>query len=310
MARVIFMGSPEIAVPSLRALHAAGHEIPCVVTQPDRPKGRGQTLSAPAVKLAALELGIPVLQPEKIKTPEFAAALAQYAPELIVVVAYGKILPPEVLKIPKICCVNLHFSLLPKYRGAACVAYALIHGDDETGVTTIVMEEGLDTGPILMQWSEPIQADDTTGSLSERLAALGAEQLLRTVAGLERGDIQATPQSSEGASYAPLLKKEEGRVDWSKEAGEIYKRYRGLSPWPGLFSFLNGKRVIFSELKPSTLSSQGLPGTLRLTSGGEVLVDCGEGCLELLKLKPEGKSVLSAKDFMRGLSGKNSLKFE
>ena len=310
MARLIFMGSPEIAVPSLRALHAAGHEIACVVTQPDRPKGRGQTLSAPAVKLAALELGIPVLQPEKIKTPEFAAALAEHSPELIIVVAYGKILPPEVLRIPEICCVNLHFSLLPKYRGAACVAYALIHGDDESGVTTIVMEEGLDTGPILMQWSEAIRPEDTTGSLSERLAQLGAEQLVRTVAGLERGDIQATPQSSESASYAPLLKKEEGRVDWSKPASEIFNRYRGLSPWPGLFSFLSGKRVIFSKLKPSSLSSQGVPGLLRLGPNAQVLVDCGEGCLELLSLKPEGKSVLSAKDFMRGLSGKNPLKFE
>lgn len=310
MARIVFMGSPEIAVPSLKALHAAGHEIAAVVTQPDRPKGRGQVLTAPAVKAAAEALGLPVRQPEKIRTPEFAAALRELRPELIAVVAYGKILPPEVLEIPEICCVNLHFSLLPKYRGAACVAYALINGDAESGVTTIVMEAGLDTGPILMQWSEPIRPDDTAGSLSERLAVLGAEQLVRTVEALERGTIHPTPQGEAEASYAPLLKKEEGRIDWNRPATEIFNRYRGLSPWPGVYAFLEGKRVIFTELRPAPESEAGPPGALRRGPGGQLLVDCGAGSLEVLRLKPEGKSVLSAEDFMRGLQGKTPLRFE
>lgn len=310
MARIVFMGSPEIAVPSLQALHAAGNEIVAVVTQPDRPKGRGQVLSPPAVKEAALALGLKVLQSEKIRTPEFAASLRELKPDLIAVVAYGKILPPELLSIPEICCVNLHFSLLPKYRGAACVAYALINGDPESGVTTIVMEEGLDTGPILMQWSEPIQPEDTAGSLAERLAPLGAQQLVKTVEALEHGTIHPTPQNDADASYAPLLKKEEGRIDWTRSAQEIFNRYRGLSPWPGVFSFLQGKRVIFSDMRPSAASTQGPPGNLRHGSRGEVLVDCGLGSLEVLRLKPEGKSVLSAEDFMRGWQGRSPLRFE
>jgi len=310
MARIVFMGSPEIAVPALKALHAAGHEIAAVVTQPDRPKGRGQVLAAPAVKVAAQTMGLAVLQPEKIRGPEFAAALRELRPELIAVVAYGKILPPEVLKIPEICCVNLHFSLLPKYRGAACVAYALRNGDTESGVTTIVMEAGLDTGPILMQWSEPIRPDDTAGSLSERLAVLGAEQLVRTVEALERGTIHPTPQAEAEASYAPLLKKEEGRIDWNRPATEIFNRYRGLTPWPGVYAFLEGKRVIFTELRAAPESEAGPPGALRRGPGGRLLVDCGAGSLEVLRLKPEGKSVLSAEDFMRGLQGKTPLRFE
>ncbi|MCC6272701.1 MAG: methionyl-tRNA formyltransferase [Deltaproteobacteria bacterium] len=310
MARIVFMGSPEIAVPSLKALHAAGHEIAAVVTQPDRPKGRGQVLTAPAVKAAAEALGLPVRQPEKIRTPEFAEELRELRPELIAVVAYGKILPPEVLKIPEICCVNLHFSLLPKYRGAACVAYALRNGDAESGVTTIVMEAGLDTGPILMQWSELIRPDDTAGSLSERLAVLGAEQLVRTVEALERGTVHPTPQAEAEASYAPLLKKEEGRIDWNRPAAEIFNRYRGLSPWPGVYGFLEGKRVIFTELRPVAGAAAGPPGALRRGPLGELWVDCGAGSLEISRLKPEGKSVLSAEDFMRGLQGKTPLRFE
>ncbi len=309
MARIVFMGSPEIAVPSLRALSEARHELLAVVTQPDRPKGRGQVLSPPAVKIAALELGIPVLQPEKIRTVEFAAELAKLQPELLCVVAYGKILPPEVLRIPEICCVNLHFSLLPKYRGAACVAYALMEGEEETGVTTIVMEEGLDTGPILLQWSEPILPEDTTGSLSIRLADLGAKALVQTVQGLERGNLRPVPQEDAAASYAPLLKKEQGKVDWSQPAAKLLNLYRGLSPWPGVFGFLQGRRIVFTELRMGSESASGAPGTLHLDKSGKILVDCGTGTLEVVRLKPEGKSVLPAADFMRGLTQQTGLHF-
>ncbi|HKY61898.1 MAG TPA: methionyl-tRNA formyltransferase [bacterium] len=303
MARYVFMGSPEIAVPSLQALQSAGHQGLAVVTQPDKPKGRGQVLSPPAVKVAAEALGLPVLQPEKIKAnPDFVESLRRLEPELIVVVAYGKILPPEVLRIPEICCVNLHFSLLPKYRGAACVAYALIEGQAESGVTTIVMDEGLDTGPILLQWSEPILPADTAGSLAGRLADLGAQALVQTVAGLERGNIHPTPQNEAEASLAPLLHKEEGRVDWTRPAAEIYNRYRGLTPWPGAFTFLNGKRIVLSELAPAEPAAALKPGSLWPGSGGRILVATGQGALEIRRLKPEGKSVLNAADFMRGLA--------
>lgn len=303
------MGSPEIAVPSLQSLQAAHHQIVAVVTQPDRPRGRGQVLSPPAVKTAALSLGLPVLQPEKIRTNEFVEQLRGLRPELIVVVAYGKILPPEVLKIPEICCVNLHFSLLPKYRGAACVAYALIHGESESGVTTIVMEQGLDTGPILMQWSESILSEDTSATLSGRLATLGAQQLVKTVEGLERATLHPIPQAETEASFAPLLKKEDGRVEWTRAAQEIFNRYRGLTPWPGLYGFLGERRIVFSELRLGEEPAKGPPGTLRLGTHREILVDCGSGTLEILKLKPEGKSLLPAADFMRGLGNIDELRF-
>ncbi|HKX12906.1 MAG TPA: methionyl-tRNA formyltransferase [bacterium] len=307
MARYVFMGSPEIAVPSLQALQAAGHEGLAVVTQPDKPKGRGQVLSPPAVKVAAETLGLKVLQPQSLKAnAEFAEELRGFKPELILVVAYGKILPAEILGIPEICCVNLHFSLLPKYRGASCVAYPLIEGREESGVTTIVMDEGLDTGPILLQWSEPILPADTAGTLSARLAELGAQALVQTVAGLERGNIHPTPQNEAEASFAPLLRKEEGRVDWSRPAPEIYNRYRGLSPWPGAFTFLDGKRIVLSELAlyPEAAAAK-QPGTLETGPEGRILVATGQGNLELRRLKPEGKSVLSAADFMRGWTGKD-----
>jgi methionyl-tRNA formyltransferase len=305
MARYVFMGSPEIAVPSLKALQAAGHQALAVVTQPDKPKGRGQLLSPPAIKVAAASLDLKVLQPEKIKAnTEFVEELRRLEPELIVVVAYGKILPPEILKIPEICCVNLHFSLLPKYRGASCVAYPLIEGQEESGVTTIVMEEGLDTGPILVQWSEAIQPSDTAGTLSARLAELGAQALVQTVGGLERGNIQPTPQNDAEASFAPLLRKEEGQVDWSRPAKEIFNRYRGLTPWPGLFTFLKERRIVLSELALATESAAERPaGTLFQDPSGKILVACGQGSLEIRRLKPEGKSVLPAADFMRGLAG-------
>lgn len=309
MARYVFMGSPEIAVPSLQALQAAGHEALAVVTQPDKPKGRGQVLSPPAIKVAAEGLGIPLLQPEKLKgNLELFAELRRLQPELIVVVAYGKILPAEILQIPEICCVNLHFSLLPKYRGASCVAYALLEGQAESGVTTIVMNEGLDTGPILLQWSEPIQPADTAGTLSARLAELGAQALVQTVAGLERGNIQPSPQDEAEASFAPLLKKEEGRIDWSRPASEIFNRYRGLSPWPGAFTFLLGKRILLTELAlASESSTQNRPaGSVFRDEQGRIAVAAGQGSIELLRVKPEGKSVLSAAEFMRGWAGKEA----
>jgi methionyl-tRNA formyltransferase len=316
MSKIIFMGSPDIAVPSLRALHEAEHQILAAVTQPDKPQGRGQKLAAPPVKVAAQGMGLKVLQPQRIKTSEFIAELRSLNPDFICVVAYGKLLSPELLKLPRFGCVNLHFSLLPKYRGASCVAHALIHGEEETGVTTMLMDEGLDTGPILMKWSENILADDTTETLSQRLAILGAQQLVKTLEEMEKGTLEPIPQG-EGASYAPLLKKEMGKVDWSRPAREIYNLYRGLTPWPGLFSYLEGKRILLMQLRlvaplskspPSPASTS--PGAVHLGLAGEMLVQTGSGPIEILRLKPEGKSDLTAQEFMRGLHSKDKLIFK
>jgi methionyl-tRNA formyltransferase len=306
MARIIFMGSPEIAVPSLRALLGAGHKIPLVVTQPDKPQGRGQKLGSPPIKLAAQASGLTVIQPQKIKDLSFAQTLRETEADAITVVAYGRILPPAVLSAVPWGCINLHFSLLPKYRGAACVAYALINGDEETGVTTMMMDEGLDTGPILMQWTEPILPEDTCGTLSGRLADLGAQQMVRTLAALEAGSLDPIPQDSSRASLAPLLKKEMGHVDWARPTRDIYNLYRGLTPWPGVYGFLGEKRILLSELRPDPGGPSGPPGTLGLDEGG-LWVNAADGRLRVLRLQPEGKRILSDKEFVRGLKQRDGL---
>lgn len=308
MTRILFMGSPEIAVSSLKALQQAGHEIAGVFTQPDKPKGRGREVGPPSVKLAAQELGLKIFQPAKIRDPEVVEKIRSLNPEVLAVVAYGKILPPEILKIPRLGCLNVHFSLLPKYRGAACVAYALMNGDDETGVTTILMDEGMDTGPILMQWSEPVLPEDTAGTLAQRLADLGARQLVKTLEEWAKGTLEPVPQRESGASSVPLLKKEMGRVDWQRSAREIYNLYRGLTPWPGLFTFLEGKRLLLTKLRPVPGEAGGRPGSIH-DSADRMFVACGSGTIEVLSLKPEGKKILTAAEFMRGLQTKKDLQF-
>jgi len=260
------------------------------------------------VKVAALELGLPVLQPKKVKTPEFAEELKAYQAQGICVVAYGRILSKEVIEATPWGCINVHFSLLPKYRGAACVAYALINGDEETGVSTMLIDEGLDTGPILQQWTEPIQADDTTETLSGRLADLGAQQLVKSIQGLEVGNLKPVPQAESGISLAPLLKKEQGHVDWSQPAEKIYNLYRGLTPWPGIYSFLGERRILLTQVQKAEGPAQGEAGSLEINAEG-LWVNCGEGRLKVLQLKPEGKKVLSAQEFMRGLQSKEGLRF-
>ena len=310
MARLIFMGSPEMAVPSLQALVEAGHDIPLVVTQPDRPKGRGQKLSPPPIKVAAEALGLRVLQPSSVKTPEFIQTLKEQKADGIVVVAYGRILPKEVIEATPWGCINVHFSLLPKYRGAACVAYALMEGEEETGTTTMLIDEGMDTGPILLQWTEPIHADDTTASLSERLAPLGGKQIVETLKGLEAGNLKPVPQDESRASPAPLLKKEQGHVDWAQGVQTLYNLYRGLSPWPGIYGFLQGKRLLLTELKPLSGPPTGPPGSLKIEGDEELILNCEDGRFKVLQLKPEGKRILRAAEFVRGLKEKEGLKLE
>jgi len=306
MAKLIFMGSPQIAVPSLQALQEAGHEIPLVVTQPDKPKGRGQKISSPPIKLAAKELGRAVEQPTNLKTLDLSLVLKSLAPDFIVVVAYGKILPKAILDIAP--CINVHFSLLPKYRGAACVAYALLNGEEETGVTTMLLNEKMDEGPILMQWTEAIQTDDTAGSLSERLATLGAQAIVKTLEGLESHNLKPVPQDPAQASYASLLKKEMGQVDWNQNVEKLYRLYQGLTPWPGIYTFLKGRRLILTEVRPHGEGGSGPVGKVEVGPRGEMFVQCGEGRLQILKLKPEGKRVLTAEEFMRGFQGSQELR--
>lgn len=310
MSRLIFMGSPQIAVPSLKALLAAGHEVCLVVTQPDKPQGRGQKLSPPPVKVAALELGLKVLQPQSVKTSEFVQTVRVQKADGIVVIAYGKILNPEIIHATPLGCINVHFSLLPKYRGAACVPYALMNGDNETGTTTMVIDEGLDSGPILMQWTEAIRPEDTTTTLTERLAELGAQQIVKTLEQLEAGNLEPIPQDESRATFAPRLKKEQGHMNWNQPAQKVYNLYRGLTPWPGVFGFLRGKRILLTDLNLDSLNVQGEPGCLETDAQGNLYIYAAPGRLRIRNLKPEGKRVLSAEEFVRGLQDKTSLRLE
>ncbi len=308
MARLVFMGSPEIAVPALEALVKAGHSIALVVTQPDKPKGRGQSMASPPVKQAAEALDLQCFQAQRVKTPEFAVRLREAKPDFMVVVAYGRLLTQEVLNIAP--CINVHFSLLPRYRGASCVASALLHGDTETGVSTILLTPELDAGPLLLQWSENIQIDDTTETLSRRLAILGAQQIVATLEALEAGRLKPVPQNDALATDAPLIQKEDGHVNWAQDAQSIFNRYRAFTPWPGLYAFLNGKRVVLTGLAlHSTSGAEELPGTLIFSSDSRLWVQCASGILEITHLKPEGKKNLTAEEFMRGCRERQGLRF-
>src|SRR5580693_141725 len=248
--KLVFCGTPPFAVPAFEALRAAGHEIPLVVSQPDRPVGRAQQMTAPPVKQTAVAAGIGVVQPEKIRNNlEFRAQLEAIRPDAIVVVAYGRIIPEWMLRLPRLGCINLHGSLLPKYRGAAPIQWSVAMGDRVTGNTTMLLEEGLDTGPILLQQSVEIGPSETAADLFVRLAEAGAPLLVETLAGLEDGSLQPRAQNHEGATYAPILDREDGRMDFvRRSAGELYNRWRGFQPWPGAFTMLDGKKLIVHRM--------------------------------------------------------------
>jgi methionyl-tRNA formyltransferase len=312
--KLVFCGTPQFAVPSLEALLAAGHEIALVVSQPDRPAGRSQQLTAPPVKLAAQAAGIPVTQPEKIRSnPEFRAQLEAIAPEAIVVVAYGRIIPPWMLALPRLGCINLHASLLPKYRGAAPIQWAVAMGDAFTGNTTMLLEEGLDTGPVLLQQTVEIEPDQTAVDLFDQLAHSGAPLVVETLAGLAAGAIQPQPQNHSFATFAPLLDREDGRMNFAvRSAHELYNRWRGFQPWPGAFATLDGKKLIVRRMavaaEPSSAESDpagsvlALPGHL-IVEDQRLFVRCAEDTwLELLELQLEGKKRLTAAEFLRGAS--------
>ncbi|ATB45815.1 methionyl-tRNA formyltransferase [Corallococcus macrosporus] len=295
--RIVFMGTPDFAVASLAACFELG-EVVAVVTQPDKPKGRGNTVTAPPVKELALSRGVPVLQPTKLRTPPFAEALRQYAPDICVVTAYGRILPKDLLELPTHGCVNVHGSLLPRFRGAAPIQWAIAHGDAETGVSLMVMDEGLDTGPVLAMKRMPIAPDDTSATLYPKLAALGGEVLREYLPAYLRGELKPVPQPSEGMVLAPIIEKDQGRLDFTRPAVELERRLRAFTPWPGAFTTLGGK--LLKVHRATARGGSGAPGTVLASGPDGIEVACGEGSLVLLDLQPEGKRVMRAADFLQG----------
>lgn len=299
--RIVFMGTPEFAVPSLRALLESGEEVIQVVTQPDRPKGRGRRPVPPPVKLFAKEKGLPVSQPIKASAPEFVEEVAGLAPDLLVVAAYGQILSKELLSVPSIMPINVHGSLLPRYRGAAPIQWAILDGCRETGITIMEMDEGMDTGPILLQESLEIGARESFGSLYGRMAELGARLLVRALALLKEGRLTPRPQPSEGASLAPMITKEMAEIDWEKGAVSIFNLVRALDPSPGAYSFLDGHRVrLFSPHLPGGDIGEARPGEVIRADAEGLAVAAGDGVVAFEEIQWPGKRRLKAADFLRG----------
>jgi methionyl-tRNA formyltransferase len=296
--RVVFMGSPDFALPSLSTL-AATYEVVGVVTQPDRASGRGRELKSPPVKSLALELNIPVIQPEKLRAPEAMDQLRAWSPDLIVVAAFGQILKKDVLELPRFRCVNVHASLLPRWRGAAPINAAILAGDAETGVTIMQMDVGLDTGPMLAVKSIRIGADDTAGSVFQALSRLGADLLIETLPEYLDGNLKPTPQPTEGATYAPMLKKEDGLLDFTRPAVELERRVRALNPWPGTWFDWNGNP--FKVLHASVVGGdKSRSDGARFVAEGKPAVQTVDGVLVLEDVQPAGKKAMSGKSFLAG----------
>jgi len=299
MTRIVFMGTPEFAVPALDAL-ADAHQVVGVITQPDRPAGRGRRLAPSPVKQVALERGLSLSQPHSLRTPEAVAQLSAWKPDVIVVAAFGQILPQDVLGLPPHGCLNVHGSLLPHWRGAAPVAAAILAGDEVTGVTIMQMDAGLDTGPVLAQREETILPDDTQATLEERLAYLGAELLVETLSAYLAGNLLPRPQPEEGATYAGQLRKEDGLLDWSRPAVELDRQVRAFTPWPGAFTTWRGQRLKVLRVVPlPEWHGDAPPGTVIVLADG-VVVATGEGALRLEKVQLAGKRPMDIAPFLRG----------
>ena len=298
--RIVFMGTPDFSVPALRALVEAGHQVTAVVTQPDKPKGRGKDVQMTPVKIQALEYGIPVYQPVKVKTPEFVEVLKKEAPDAIVVIAFGQILSKEILDLPKYGCVNIHASLLPKYRGAAPIQWAVINGDPYTGVSTQRMDEGVDTGDIILEEKVEIRPDETGGSLFDRLAEVGAELCVKTIEAIENGTAVYTPQDNSKATHTAKIHKELGSIDWTKSAKEIECLIRGLNPWPSAYTRLDGKTLKIWRANVLPDEKKAAPGCIIKAEKGSFLVQTGDGVLELLEVQLEGKKRMTTDAFLNG----------
>jgi len=298
--RTIFFGSPDFAVPCLEALHDIS-DIAVVISQPDRPAGRGLAMRPPAVKKRALELGLEVWQPKKVRTAEFAEKLRALDADVAVVVAYGRILPRGVLDAPRTGCVNIHASLLPRWRGAAPIQWSIVHGDEETGVTLMQVDEGMDSGAILATVSTPITPEDDAATLSDRLSKMGAELLREQLARYVAGELTPQPQDEGAVTMAPLLKKEHGRIDWNTSAQAVHNQIRGMNPWPGAHTVLGDRRIKVHRAVASTLDPEGAaPGEVIALDPEAILVACAKGTLEIQELQESGRKRVDARAFATG----------
>ncbi len=298
--KILFMGTPDFSVPCLEALHAAGHDLVLVVTQPDRPKGRGRKVEPPPVKKAAERLGVAVIQPDTLRDEKVLQILKSTEADFFIVVAFGHLLRESVLKMPKRACINVHASLLPKYRGPAPIAWAVINGDKETGITTMLMDKGLDTGDILMTAKEVIANTDTAGSLHDRLAQRGAEILVRTLEAFANGTVRRSPQDHTLATYAPLLKKTDGLINWKKPAAQIEPFIRGMCPWPGAFTFWKNMRLKVFKSEVAAMPTAAAPGTVLDEGSEQLTVATGNGALAILEIQSASGSRLPVAEFLRG----------
>ena len=313
--RIVYFGSPDFAVPPLKALYAAGHDIAAVVTQPDRAKGRGGNIAMTAVKKEALALNIPVIQPEKVNDPQAVREIIEYGADILIVVAFGQILREELLTATKYGAVNLHASLLPAYRGAAPIHWAVVNGEERTGITTMFMDRGMDTGNIIYQGELEISPGDDTGSLYEKMSSVGAELLRRTVEDIKAGIAPSIPQDNASASYAPLIKKEDELINWQNTARQIHNHIRGMSPWPVAHTVIEGKRLkIWCSAADSELeifdSDDLVAGEVAaVVEGRGIFVKTGEGCLLLTEVQLEGRQRMPADAFSRGYKITTGTKF-
>jgi methionyl-tRNA formyltransferase len=298
--KILFWGTPEFAVPTLKRLYETGHDIVGVVTQPDRPKGRGRALKQSPVKLFALEKGLKVFQPEKASNPEFISDLYELRSDMFIVIAYGQILRYKVLEIPKWFCMNIHASLLPKYRGAAPINRAILNGDKKTGITTMKMNEGMDTGEMLLKKTTPINPEDDAATLAERLSSIGADLVIETLNSLIQGKLELQPQNDSEATLAPKLKKEEGLISWVKNAETLQNQVRGFFPWPGAYTFYGSKRISIIKSEVTSGDIEDKPGVVARVSDYGIEIGTGEDRLIVKELKPEGRGEMSAQSFLRG----------
>ncbi len=295
--RIVFMGTPQFAVPCLERLLADGHEVAGVFTQPDKPKGRGHHLQPPPVKELALAHGLPVFQPATLRDGQALEQMRALAPQLAVVVAYGKILPPAMLEVPPLGCINVHGSLLPCWRGAAPIQWSVLNGDEEAGVTTMYLAQGMDTGDMILRRSTPLGSEETSGQLYERLSRLGAQLLGETVDLIAQGRAPRIPQQEEKATYAPMLTKEMAAIDFTKPASQVHNLVRGMNPWPVAHTLLEGEPLKVYLSRP--VEGAGAPGQV-LENRGRLVVACGQGAVELLELQAQGKKRMPAADYLRG----------
>ena len=297
--KIVYMGTPDFAVNPLHALAEAGYEVAGVITQPDKPKGRGKTMLPTPVKEEAMKHRFPVYQPVKVRDPEFLQVLEKLDPDIIVVAAFGQIIPKSILELPKYGCINIHASLLPKYRGAAPIQWAVIDGEKGSGVTTMMMDVGLDTGDMLEQKAIPLDEKETGGSLFDKLSALGGSMILSTLKGLENGTITRTPQGESGTSYAKMLTKEMGHIDWTKDAVSIERLVRGLNPWPSAYTSYAGKTMKIWSAEVTDLPGERAPGKIHVTKD-RLFFETGEGVLDVKELQLEGKKRMDTASFLRG----------